>query len=168
MVGVVDWIRDCREAPGPLFRGSWDALRRLPGGRRLFSGIVGAVAPFSGTIRPRVQALRHGYGRVLMPYGRPVLNHIGCVHAAALFNLMEFTALTTLAYTVPDSARFIVAHAELDYVRKGGDDVIGICECPVIESSQRREYDIPVRMETRAGELIARGTIRALVGPRRQ
>lgn len=160
-------LKPSKEAPSPFIRALWNRLQHLPGGKYAFSRIIGRVAPYTGTIRPSVRALRHGHARVLMPYRRGVLNHIACIHAAALFNLVEFTALITLAYTVPDDARFIVAGMSMEYLKKARGDVTGVCECPDIASSQRREYEIPVTLYNEAQEVIARGTIRALIGPRR-
>ena len=167
-VATSNWLRDVRniaDAPGRAFRRAWDGLSRLPGGKRIFSQLAGRLAPFSGAVRPQVLELGKGYGRVRMPYHRRVLNHIGCVHAAAFFDLAEFTAVVTLSYNIPDGARLIVSGAQIRYLKKGKGDVLASCECPPIESTERREFELPVRMENEDGELLAELKLNVLVGP---
>jgi uncharacterized protein (TIGR00369 family) len=168
IVETPNWLRDLRniaDAPGPAFRRGWDGLSRLPGGKRIFSQLAGKLAPFSGAVHPQVLELGKGYGRVRMPYHRRVLNHIGCVHAAAFFDLAEFTAIITLGYNIPDGARLIVSGAQIRYLKKGRSDVLAICECPPIESAERREFELPVRMENKDGELLAELKLNVVVGP---
>jgi uncharacterized protein (TIGR00369 family) len=168
MMALTQTLAIAQEAPGRFVRKAWDQLQTWPGGKRVFSQMIGFSAPYAATIRPQVQDLRSGYARVLMPYHRGIRNHIGCVHAAALFNLVEFTANMALAYTIPDDARFIVSGMSMDYLKKARGDVTGICECPEIISSTRHPLELVVTLRDETAQVIARGNTRALVGPRRR
>ncbi|MBW2551278.1 MAG: DUF4442 domain-containing protein [Deltaproteobacteria bacterium] len=100
----------------------WDRLERIPGGKLLYSRMVGRLAPYTGTIGAVVQELGDGYSRVTLADRRAVRNHLSCVHAVALANLVELTGNLALGYSLPDDARFIVAGMGLDY--KSGDVVV--------------------------------------------
>ena len=101
-----------------LIRQAWDLLSRLPGGKAVFSRLVGRMAPYTGTIHAQVTVLRAGYAEVAMADRRAVRNHLDCVHAIALANLAELAGNVALAYSLPDDARFIVSGMEIEYVKK--------------------------------------------------
>jgi len=155
------------EAPGALIRAAWDGLSPLPGGRRLFSRVVGRAAPYTGTMRARVEELSAGHSRVVLRDRRAVRNHLRSVHAIALANLAELTGNVALAYSLPDDARFIVAGLSIDYVKKAHGTITGTCRLEPITSSERREYDVVVELHNEQGELVARSELKTLVGPRR-
>ena len=149
-----------------VIRQAWDKLHRLPGGRLVFSRAVGMAAPYTASIGARVEELRHGYARVTMADRRAVRNHLQCVHAVALANLVELTGNIAVAYTQPDDARFIVAGMEVDYIKKARGRITGTCHCPTIESADKNEYRVAVELVDPQGELVVRGALRTLVGPK--
>src|SRR5258705_68951 len=53
-------------APGERLRATWGRLSRLPGGKTLFSLLIGWMAPYSGTIGARVVELEPGWCRVTL------------------------------------------------------------------------------------------------------
>ncbi len=149
-----------------LLRMAWDRLSPLPGGNRVFSRLVGRMAPYTGTIRARVVQLEPGHSRVRMN-DRPALrNHLRSVHAVALANLAELTGNVALAYSMPDDARFIVAGMSFDYVKKARGTIEGRCDCPVPTDSRRTEYEVPVTLHDPTGEVVVKATLRTLVGPK--
>ena len=44
-----------------MIRQAWDLLTRVPGGKAVFSRIVGRMAPYTGSIHASVQVLRVGH-----------------------------------------------------------------------------------------------------------
>ncbi len=155
------------EAQGNLIRSTWDRASRWPGGKRLFSRLVGRVAPYTGTIGAEVLELRHSYARVQLRDRGHVRNHLRCVHAVALVNLAELTGNVALAYSLPDDARFIVAGLSIDYLKKARGTITGVCEQEMNFSSARAEHDIAVTMRDESGDVVARATLRTLVGPKK-
>lgn len=154
------------DGPHNALREAWDRLSPLPGGKRLFSRAIGLAAPYTFTIGAEVVALERGYARVELRDRWAVRNHLRSVHAVALVNLAELTGNVALAYALPDDARFIVAGLEIVYVKKARGTIIAESTCPVPESAERREYAVPVEMRDAAGEVVARCTLRSLVGPK--
>ncbi|MCB9635066.1 MAG: DUF4442 domain-containing protein [Sandaracinus sp.] len=148
-------------------REAWDKLHALPGGKAVFSKVVGRAAPYTGTVDARVEELRAGYARVTMRDRPAVRNHLRCVHAIALLNLAELTGNAALAYSMPDDARFIVAGMSIDYLKKARGTITGECECPIVTSSERHEYQVPVNLKNAKGEVVATVSLRTLVGPKK-
>ncbi len=151
-----------------LIRDAWDKLSRVPGGARVFSRMVGLAAPYTGTIGAQVEVLRKGHSEVTLRDRRAVRNHLHSLHAVALANLAELTGNLAVAYSLPDDARFIVAGMNLDYLKKARGTLRGVCDCPVPDTSQKREYEVVVHIYDAAGEEVTRATLRTLVGPKRR
>lgn len=155
------------EAAGNLVRDSWRRLHRLPGGKRMFSELIGRVAPYTGTIGARVVDLGPGHAEVVLADRRAVRNHLSCVHAIALCNLAELTGNVALAYSMPEDARFIVAGLSIEYLKKARGTITSTCDIAPIESNERREYEVPVTMMDPSGQVVATAMLRTLVGPKR-
>ena len=147
-------------------RQMWDRVNGWPGGKALFSRLIGTMAPYTGTIGAEVLELRHGHAEVLMRDRRAVRNHLDSVHAVALVNLAELAGNIALAYSLPDDARFIVAGLSIEYIKKARGKITAISECPVPTSNAKQEFNVPVVMQNAAGEVVAKATLRSLVGPK--
>ena len=97
---------------------------------------------------------------------KAVRNHLSCVHAVALANLVELTGNLALGYSLPDDARFIVAGMQVEYLKKARGTITGECRIPPIRSSSKQEYDVPVTLKDAGGDVVVQGTLRTLVGPK--
>jgi len=154
------------ESKTNFIRVAWDRLVRVPGGKLLYSRMVGRLAPYTGSMGAVVQELSEGYSRVTLADRRAVRNHLSCIHAVALANLVEMTGNLALGYSLPDDARFIVAGMGLDYVKKARGTITGECRTPAIDSSAQQEYQIRVTLRDEGGDVVVEGTLRTLVGPK--
>lgn len=150
-----------------VIREAWDRLSRVPGGKSLFSKGIGLAAPYTGTIGAHVEVLTTGHSEVTLRDRRSVRNHLDCVHAIALCNLAELAGNVALAYSMPDDARFIVAGLSIDYLKKARGTIRAVVDCPVPTTSERKEYDVPVSMVDPSGQVVARATLKTLVGPKK-
>lgn len=156
------------ESKTNIIREMWDRLAPFPGGKRVFSRLVGTMAPYTGTVDARVVELRVGHAEAVMRDRRAVRNHLSCVHAVALVNLAEVTGNLALSYSLPDDARFIVSGLSIEYIKKARGLIRARCDCPVPPTSERREYEIVVDLVDPSDVVVARCTLRSLVGPKRR
>jgi acyl-coenzyme A thioesterase PaaI-like protein len=148
-----------------VIREAWDRLHRLPGGKRLFSTMVGLAAPYTGSIGAVVDELEAGRARVHLRDRRAVRQHLGSVHAIALCNLAELCGNLAVAYGLPDGMRFNVAGLAIDYLKKARGTITAETVVDVPRGSERLELAVPVSLRDPAGDEVARATLRTLIGP---
>jgi acyl-coenzyme A thioesterase PaaI-like protein len=149
-----------------LIRQAWDVLSVMPGGKAIFSRLVGTMAPYTSTIHAQITVLRNGYSEATMADRRAVRNHLDCVHAIALVNLAELAGNVAVAYSMPDDARFIVSGLEIEYVKKARGTITAIGEPPAIKTNARAAYDVPVTLRDAKGDDVARAVLHTLIGPK--
>lgn len=150
-----------------LVRDAWDLLVGVPGGKVVFSRLIGRMAPYTGSIGAVVTELRVGHAEVQLADRRAVRNHLECIHAIALANLAELAGNVALAYSLPDDGRFIVSGMEIEYLKKARGTITAVGEAPVPRTSARAAYDVPVSLRAAGGEEVARAVLHSLVGPKR-
>ena len=155
------------EAVGNPIRSMWDRLSPLPGGRTLYSRLIGRMAPYTGTIRAKVTELGEGHARVVMPDRPGIRNHLRSVHAVALFNLAELTGNAALGYSLPDDARFIPVAIRIEYLKKARGPITGTATCPVLESNAPQDIEVPVSMWNQDAVEVARAVLVTRVGPKK-
>ncbi len=146
--------------------GAWERLSPLPGGKRVFSKMLGRMAPYTGTIGARVEELRPGYAKVTLRDRKKVRNHLNSVHAIALMNLGEVATGLAVISGMPANTRSILAGLSMDYVKKARGTLTAECTTPVIESSERKEYTIEGTIRDASGDVVAKASARWLIGPR--
>lgn len=144
----------------------WDRLSKVPGGKAVFSKAIGRAAPYTGTIDARVHELQMGFARVTMNDRRGLRNHLKCLHAVALVNLVELSGNLALAYSLPDDGRFIVAEMSVEYTKKARGMITAEAHSPIVETPERREYQVDVILRDDVGDIVARGKLKTLVGPK--
>jgi acyl-coenzyme A thioesterase PaaI-like protein len=150
-----------------LIKQAWNVLSVMPGGKAIFSRLVGTMAPYSSTIHAQITVLRTGYAEATMADRRAVRNHLDCVPAIALVNLAELAGNVAVAYSMPDDARFIVSGLEIEYVKKARGTITAIGEPPAVKTNARAAYDVPVTLRDAKGADVARAVLHTLIGPKR-
>lgn len=147
-------------------RSSWARFSRLPGGRWLFSRLLGIGIPYSGSTHPYVEEIRPGYARIRIRDRRAVRNHLESVHAIALMNVAELTTGLAMTFGAPDDSRSILTGLAIDFTKKARGSITAEAEAPLLTSSEKREVTVPATLKDAAGNVVATASARWLVGPR--
>lgn len=153
------------QGSGNQIRRLWSLCRRVPGGRRLFSVLLGRIVPYTGTVSPRVIELRDGHALVTMRDRRRVRNHLRSIHAIAMTNLAEVSSGLALIHALPADARAILVEISIEYSKKGRGTLTAEASCPIPPTSERMEYSSVAVLRDEEGDEVARATARWLVSP---
>lgn len=144
----------------------WARLSSWPGGRWLFSRTIGAMAPYTGTIRARVLELAPGYARLEMRDRRRLRNHLRSLHAVALVNLAEETSGIAMLAGLPDEARAILTGLEIEYLKKARGTIRSECRCAIPDGTAEEKATLDVQLTDAEDHTVARARAYWLVRPR--
>jgi acyl-coenzyme A thioesterase PaaI-like protein len=146
-------------------RSMWDRLSGRPGGRWVFSKLLGRLVPYTGTIKPRVLELTTTGARIEMRDRRVVRNHLDSVHAIALANLAELSTGLPLAYAVQPRGRAILLSLTVEFLKKARGTLVGSSSFVAPAADRDEEIEIPVEVRDASGTVVARARARWRVGP---
>lgn len=146
-------------------RSLWDRLSPKPGGRRLFSFLLGRIVPYTGSVRPRVVELGASGARIVMRDRRAVRNHLASIHAIALANIAELTTGLPLAYAVMPRGRTILVSLTVQFLKKARGTLTATSSFTAPDATVESEIEIPVEVRDESGAVVATARARWKVGP---
>jgi uncharacterized protein (TIGR00369 family) len=152
-------------APGERLRASWRRLSKLPGGKTLFSLLVGWMTPYSGTLGARVQELDPGWCRVTLRDHRRVRNHLASVHAMALANLAEMASGLAVLVSLPPGVQGIVTGFSISYLKKARGLLTAECRVSGLNVTSEQEYEAAVAITDVQHAVVAHATARWRLRP---
>jgi acyl-coenzyme A thioesterase PaaI-like protein len=150
---------------GPMLRYYWRTLSDRPGGKWLFSRVLGLIVPYTGSLGGTIQLLEPGHCVVTLPDRRRIRNHLNSVHAIALCNLGEKTTGLALMHSLPENTRGILTGISADYVKKARGLLTAECYCDIPDGNEKCEHTVKSDIRDAEGELVATVCARWLIGP---
>ncbi len=150
---------------GPLLRQQWQKTATRPGGKWLFSKLLGKMVPYTGSIGAVIQTLEPGHCVVTLKDRRKVRNHLRSVHAMALCNLGEMATGLALLNSLPDNTRGILTGFSIEYLKKARGELTAECRCEIPPDNSEREYEVNSEIRNVENEVVATVKARWLIGP---
>ena len=134
----------------------WQRMSPYPGGKHLFSFLVGRTARYSGTIGATVLELGEGRAVVQMRDRSIVRNHLKSVHAIALMNLGELSTGLTVMEQVDGRGRGIVTTLSMNYEKKARGTITATCEAKVPNQAGQHDFVASGVLTDADGDVVAR------------
>lgn len=153
-----------QQALGDRMLRRWQRLSRWPGGRWLFSFLLGRFAPYTGSIGALVTELRPGYARVELSDRHKVRNHLNSIHAIALMNLGEVTTGLALLGGLKPGVRGIITGLSIEYFKKARGRLIAQCNTTLPEVNDELEHEVHAEIKDSTGDVVARCTAKWRLG----
>jgi acyl-coenzyme A thioesterase PaaI-like protein len=154
-----------RQSIGPALRKYWKAFAVYPGGRWLFSRLLGWFVPYTGSIGAQIELLQPGHGIIVLKEHRKVRNHLKSVHAIALVNLAEMATGLTLMNSLPDNTRGILVDIEMQFLKKARGRLSAECHCDIPPDNSQQEVQLDGEIKNAQGEVVATARANWLIGP---
>lgn len=146
--------------PASRIASAWSLLAPIPGGRWLFSRLLGLLVPYSGSIRARVRELEPGRAVLSLRERRGIRNHLSSIHAVALANLAELAGGLAMTLALPPEVRGIPVRIEIEYHRKARGTITAFGRAdPPPALRDEAESVASAELRNRAGQVVAEARI---------
>jgi len=143
----------------------WLLLSKLPGGRWLFSFILGKIVPYSGSIKATVLFLKPGYAKLQLRDRRRIRNHLNSIHAFALTNLGEYTSGLAMLGTLSPLIRGIPTNISIEFYKKARGCLTAESYCiPPENVIEDTDFKVYTEIKNKEGDVVARTTVNWRLG----
>lgn len=143
----------------------WGRLTPWPGGKWLFSRLVGFMIPYTGSVGAYVEHLEPGHSRILLKDRRRVRNHLQSVHAIALANVAELSTGLAVLSGMPTGYNGILIGLNVEYIKKARGNLVIECQSEVPTFDNRTEIPVTSTITDESGDTVTTATARWLIGP---
>lgn len=153
------------ESPGTRLRTLWRQLAPLPGGRWIFSRLLGLMVPYTGSLGATVTLFEPGHVRVRLRDRRRVRNHLRSVHAIALANLAELSSGLSLIGALPPDVRGILTGLDVTYMKKARGVLEAEARCTIPHVTESLEQVVEAQIRDLDGDIVAVALARWRLSP---
>jgi len=154
-----------QESPGAKLQTLWMRLSPFPGGRWIFSKILGWKIPYTGGLGATIVTLEPGHVKVQLRERRSVRNHLQSIHAIALANLGELTTGLALVGALPESIRGILVGLNVSYKKKARGTIESEAKCEIPEVHEPMDYRVDAKIRDSSGDIVAEVYAHWRLGP---
>ncbi|WP_394129637.1 hotdog fold domain-containing protein [Shewanella maritima] len=137
----------------------YQKVTKYPFGQQIFSKMVSRMAPYFGTVNPKVTDLKQNRCEVLIKKRKRVQNHIGTVHVIAICNGLEMAMGTMAEASIPKHLRWIPKGMSVNYTAKAGSDILCVAQVHP-EQWQVGDMLVDVKAYDDKGVVVVEGTIK--------
>ncbi len=123
-------------------------------GAEQFSKMVCQMAPYFGTIEPKLVELRPGQAEAHVAFRREITNHLGTVHAIALCNAAELVAGLMTDVSIPQGARWIPKGMTVEYLAKAKTNIRAIANGSQVDWATAGDKVVPVDVLDTQGQKV--------------
>ncbi len=143
----------------------WRSLSALPGGKWLFSRLLGWMVPYSGNLGASIRVLEPGHCLLRIHDRRALRNHLRSIHALALANAGELCSGLALYTQLPPRLRGIPVELCTRYVQKARGSLLA--EGRVLDALPEQEGDVCVEgcITDDQGQTVAITQVRWRISP---
>jgi acyl-coenzyme A thioesterase PaaI-like protein len=117
------------------------------------------MVPYTGTIRPEVQALEPGHAVVAMDDRRAVRNHLRSIHAIALANLGEVSSGLAMLSGLPPGVRSIVTRLTITFEKKARGRLTAEARVTVPDVTEVLDHEVVAGIRDETGDQVAVVTV---------
>lgn len=139
---------------------TWKTFADKPFGKQLVSRAVGLMAPYTGSISPKILDIEPGHARVQMRDRWGVRNHLRSLHAVALMNLGEACTGLAVMSVLPPGGRGIVLELGMTYVKKARGTITAESRVTIPETPGSHDLWVEGELVNATGEVVARARAR--------
>lgn len=132
----------------------WSRVHQLPGGRIVFSKVVGQMIPYTGSVKPHILEISQGRSVVLMQDRRRLRNHLNSIHALALANLGELASGLAFFSSLPPGYQGIVKNLHIEYLKKARGPIWAYGRCD-FEASELPVVEVEAELKNEQDETVA-------------
>jgi acyl-coenzyme A thioesterase PaaI-like protein len=149
---------------GKLLR-MWTQLGHRPGGRWLFTRLLGRMVPYTGALGAKVVLLEAGHARVELQDRRAIRNHLGSIHAAALTNLGELASGLAMMTAAPPDVRGIPIRLTTEFLKKARGHLVAESTASFPAITGPGEHQAIAEIRDESGDVVSRVTALWKVSP---
>ena len=143
----------------------WLLLHKLPGGRWLFSRLLGWLIPYSGSIGANIIILKPGHAQLQLRDRRRVRNHLNSIHAIALTNLGEITSGLAMLGMLSTETRGIPTKISIEFYKKARGCLTAESFCTPPTVTEDTDFEVFAAIRDSEGDVVARTTVNWRLSP---